>query len=194
VRCTGYVGIVNSIQRVMREVSPEIRHGKDRPNPPASGVSRPFRNFTARAEPQSGTAMPSASVEPASAQGWSRITDHFIIAAHRPDVWALFADVPRVARCMPGAELVVSDGGNLKGNLRVAFGPIRAKFTGAVAVERDDAIFFGMLRGEGSDEKGGSRAKGQVSYRLVDEQAGSSTLVEVSLEYQLQGPSSVGQA
>jgi len=187
-RCTGYVGIVNGIQRVMREVPAEIRHGKDRPNPPISGVTRPFRNFTARAEAQSGTATLSASVDSASASGWSRITDHFIIAARRPEVWALFADIPRVARCMPGAELVVSDGGNLKGNLRVVFGPIKARFAGAATLERDNAIFVGILRGGGNDERGGSRAKGRVSYRLVDEQAGSSTRVEVSLEYQLQGP------
>jgi carbon-monoxide dehydrogenase small subunit len=187
-RCTGYVGIVNSIQRVMREVPAEIRHGKDRPNPPTPGVTRPFRNFTARAEAQSRTATLSASVDSASAKGWSCITDHFIIAARRPEVWALFADIPRVARCMPGAELVVNDGGNLKGNLHVAFGPIKTRFTGAATAERDDAIFVGILRGGGNDERGGSRAKGRVSYRLVDERAGSSTRVEVSLEYQLQGP------
>ncbi len=187
-RCTGYVGIVNGIQRVMREVPAEIRCGKHRPSLPIPDVATPFRTFAARAEAPTQPPKPSAWVDPASAKGWSRMTDHFFIAAPRSDVWALFADIPRVARCMPGAELVASDGGNLKGNLLVAFGPIKASFTGAATVERDDAIFVGMIRGGGSDKRGGSRAKGQVSYRLVDERAGSSTRVEIALEYQLRGP------
>lgn len=187
-RCTGYVGIVNGIQRVMREMPAELRRGKHRPSLPIPGVTTPFRTFAARAEAPSKPPEPSAWVAPASAKGWSCITDHFIIAAPRPEVWALFADIPRVARCMPGAELVASDGGNLKGNLLASFGPIKASFKGAATVERDEASFVGTIRGGGNDQRGGSRAEGQVSYRLIEERAGSSTRVEIALEYQLRGP------
>lgn len=181
-RCTGYVGIVKSILRVIRELPAELRTGKPTPRP--ARVARPYRPFIAEPVPQSAATMAPAAT--ASADGAS-FTEHFAVSSPREQVWALLGDVPRMVRCMPGAELLSIDGREINGAMRVAFGPIRASFTGIATHERDDATCSGTLSGGGSDKKRGSRVKGQVAYRLTEQQDGS-TRVDISLAYQLQGP------
>ena len=179
-----------------RECHP-ARHERDAGRGPASracgksrsgpGRRRPFRPFDALADGRNSAASSTSATQPAAGKGWLRIDDHFVIAGPRRRGRKFFADIPRVARCMPGAELISNDGRNLVGNVRVAFGPIKASFSGVASVERNDADFSGVVRGGGNDAKGGSRARGQVIYRLVD-QGANSTRVNLSLEFQLQGP------
>src|SRR5262249_32306352 len=187
-RCTGYVGIVNAVQRVMREMPAEARlRAPERMTVPVHDA-KPFRTFDPMDE-DSHLSLPATvpATQATSGRGWLRLTDHFVVAAPRSKVWEFFSDFPRVARCMPGAELKSNDGSNLAGNLRVAFGPIKATFSGLASVESNVADFSGRVRGGGNDPKGGSRARGQVTYRLIEEHA-SSTRVELTLEFQLQGP------
>jgi aerobic carbon-monoxide dehydrogenase small subunit len=191
-RCTGYMGIVNAIQRVMREMPAEARLAMTNETPamPAlTDVSESFRPFIAEAKP-SEPVMSRPSIGPSVEleKGWSRIVDSFAVAKPASEVWKLFADIPRMARAMPGAELSAFDGQNLKGRMRVAFGPIKAGFDGSAAIQRDDATMTAVIRGGGSDERGGSRAKGIVRYRLVDQDSGAAARVELTLDYQLQGP------
>jgi carbon-monoxide dehydrogenase small subunit len=189
-RCTGYMGIVNAIQRVMREMPAERRLGKKAPAAPAAAAAASpaaFRPFAARPAPRVPAAAHAHAAEAQPGKGWSRLTDSFTVARPRAEVWRLFADLPRMASCMPGARLAESDGRNLKGELRVAFGPIRAGFAGSAAVGRDEPNFSGTVSGGGSDARSGSRAKGQVSYRLLESEGGAATRVELALDYQLQG-------
>ncbi len=117
------------------------------------------------------------------------LTQSFTVAHPRAVVWAYFADVDAVARCMPGAALSEPVSGNsLKGAIAVKLGPISAAFTGAGEFERDDAGFRGVIRGSGRDDKTGSRAKGEVAYVLADEDDGAATRVEVSVAFTLAGP------
>jgi carbon-monoxide dehydrogenase small subunit len=102
-------------------------------------------------------------------------------------VWALFGDLPRVSRCMPGARFESKDGKHLTGSMVVAFGPIKAAFACTLEVERDDARWTGTIAGGGGDERGASRAKGKVVYRLT-EQDDAATRVDLAMDYQLQGP------
>ena len=190
-RCTGYLGIVNAIQRVMRELPAKARLVRPAvPADPASYGRTPLRAFVAKPEGTPGSAPTPAPITTAEVpeKGWSRIVDQFTVALAPAEVWSVFADIPRVARCLPGAEFAAKDGQNLEGEMRFAFGPIRASFACTATAERDDANKTGTLRGAGSDRRGESRAKGQVSYRLFPEAAGSATRVEVTLDYQLQGP------
>ena len=185
-RCTGYQGIVNAIQRAMRELPAESRVAQAQA-PVAVPAAPPFRTFTARtaAPRQAAAAAPVAG--PEAEKGWSRIVDRFTVALPPAQVWNAFANVPRVARCLPGAEFEAKDERNLEGELRFAFGPIKAAFACTATVERDEATRTGILRGSGSDRRGQSRAKGQVSYRLFEEAGGAATRVEVTFDYQLQG-------
>jgi carbon-monoxide dehydrogenase small subunit len=189
-RCTGYMGIVNAIQRVLREMPAEARLGKSVAAPSAKPASAPaaFRPFAAKTEAAAAASPATAAVAATAEKGWSRIADAFTVAQPRAEVWRLFADLPRMARCLPGANLAKVDGNDLEGEMRVAFGPIKASFAGTATLARDDAAMTGLITGGGRDARGGSRAKGQVGYRLVEEAGGSATRVEITLDYQLQGP------
>ncbi|HYB54952.1 MAG TPA: 2Fe-2S iron-sulfur cluster-binding protein [Alphaproteobacteria bacterium] len=190
-RCTGYMGIVNALLRVMREMPAEARLGKTSapPAPPAAAAVKPFESFAAKPDSTAApAATPAAAWEQPPETGWTRITDRFVLALAPQAAWQLLGDLPRLARAMPGAELTASDGANLEGRMRVAFGPMKASFAGKGAIERDAASMTGVLRGGGSDERGGSRAKGRVAYRLLPEASGEATRVELALDYQLQGP------
>jgi aerobic carbon-monoxide dehydrogenase small subunit len=183
------MGIVNALLRVMREMPAEARLGRASAPPPAAAAPAAFTGFAAK--PAAAAPMAAAAAAPWGAKpetGWSRIAEHFEIAARPQQVWQLLGDIPRLARAMPGAELSSSDGTMLAGRMRVAFGPIKASFAGTATAARDDAAMTGTLQGGGSDERGGSRAKGRVAYRVVTAAEGSATRVELLFDYQLQGP------
>ena len=55
--------------------------------------------------------------------------------------WALLLDVPRIAPCMPGAELVeVTDDRSYKGKVAVRLGPVALIFAGRAVIEQIDDL------------------------------------------------------
>ena len=116
-----------------------------------------------------------------------KITQSFTIAQPPDAVWAMFADVPGVARCMPGAELSEERGdGSYAGRLGIKLGPFSANFDGEASVARDDANLSGHVEGRGIDKRGGSRSKLTMDYRL--DPAGEGTRVTIDADLQLSGP------
>ena len=183
-RCTGYVGIVNAVKSVAaRQSAPSVRTA---PAPvkaaPRSAAARSAPTPTAAAR----TTAPSAP-EPAR-EGWTRIDESFVIAAPPAMVWQALADFPRVAACLPGAELSEHDARSAKGRLRVKLGPMAASFAGSATVERDDAAMTGNAKGAGTDSGSRSRTRGELGYRLLPEAGGQQTRVAVTVQYDLQGP------
>lgn len=79
-----------------------------------------------------------------------------------PDrVYAFLLDVPRVARCLPGAsDIRVAEHDRYLGGLAVDIGPFRVTLAGAVMIaSRDDAARTVTLRAVGDDPRaGGIRA------------------------------------
>jgi carbon monoxide dehydrogenase subunit G len=117
----------------------------------------------------------------------AEIRQTFEVGAPPPVVWAFFQDAPRVAPCMPGAELLeVEDADTFRGKLRVKVGPITAEFEGhAKVVERDEAAHRSGIEASGVDRRGGSRGSATITYELSP--AGDGTRVELVAEYRLQG-------
>jgi carbon-monoxide dehydrogenase small subunit len=106
----------------------------------------------------------------------------------RPAVWALMADVERMAACMPGARLDGPPVGDLiSGTISVKLGPIAASFAGVGRVARSDEGWRGAIEGEGRDQRSASRARGRIEYRLVED-GSEATKVDVAIAYQLSGP------
>jgi carbon monoxide dehydrogenase subunit G len=101
-------------------------------------------------------------------------------------VWALFQDVPNVARCVPRAQLTdVLGGDTYRGRLRVKLGALAVEFEGEARVAAlDEAARSATIEADGSDRHG-SRAAAQVTYTLTDQ--GPRTRVEVVATYRLQG-------
>jgi carbon-monoxide dehydrogenase small subunit len=185
-RCTGFVGIVRAVQSVV-EARRAAQPAAITP-PAAVSAAKPFRTFAANAAQASERSSLDAPAAEAERKGYSRIEDSFVLEHPPAAAWAAFADMPGVAACLPGAEVTEHDPRSVKGRIRIRLGPMKAAFAGAAALERDDAALRGLIRGAGSDSVSGSRAKGDISYRLHAEDGGRRTRVAIVLEYSLQGP------
>ena len=158
----------------------------------AAPPSSPSKSATSaphlRPPPQAGedratTRKEEAPLEP----GWTRVSDRFLAEKPPAELWSLFADVPQLVGCLPGAALEESDGHHLKGRMQVKLGPITATFSGSATHERDDATMTGVLAGSGGDSKSNSQARGRITYRLFPEEGGRRTRVELTLDFVLQG-------
>src|ERR1700688_3981853 len=185
------MGMGTGLLRVMREMPATARLGKASAGPPAPAATAAasFTSFVAKPQaPVRAAAAPAVTWGAAPEPVWSRIVEHFEIAASPREAWRLLGDIPRLARAMPGAELATSDGATLAGRMHVAFGPMKASFAGTATLARDDAAMTGTLQGGGSDARGGSLGKGRVVYRVLAPAEGSAARVELLFDYQLQGP------
>ncbi|MGH8934627.1 MAG: SRPBCC family protein [Egibacteraceae bacterium] len=115
------------------------------------------------------------------------IENEFEVAAPLDKVWEHLLDVPRIAPCMPGAELteVVSDN-EFKGRVTTKLGPVSLRFSGtAKIVERDEAARRIVIHASGSEEKGKGQASMSVTSTLAP--SGEGTLVKVSQDIQVSG-------
>jgi carbon-monoxide dehydrogenase small subunit len=116
-----------------------------------------------------------------------QITQSFKVARPLPAVWALFQDIPEIARCMPGAELIEDKGdGNYLGRVGIKLGPFNASFEGEAKVKADAVTHTGHVEGKGMDKRGGSRSKLVMDYSLAE--AGGLTAVDIKADLQLSGP------
>jgi carbon-monoxide dehydrogenase small subunit len=115
------------------------------------------------------------------------IKQSFTVARPLADVWALFQDIPAVARCMPGAELLEDKGNGLyTGKVGIKLGPFVASFEGEAQTTVDAAARTGHVEGRGVDKRGGSRSKLVMDYRLAE--ADQRTTVDITADIQLSGP------
>lgn len=187
-RCTGYVGIVNAVASVIDKRKPcDAAATSIVPQDIAPALPR----FTPVAVQSRPVAPPPTEVAPAedktTRQGWTRFDESFVIRKPRATVWELFGDVPRVAACLPGAQVVSYDGSTVKGRMVTKLGPISASFAGSAAIERNEADWSGTIIGAGSDSGSGSRTRGEIAYRLTPLDQDAATRVEVTVLYNLQG-------
>jgi uncharacterized protein len=115
-----------------------------------------------------------------------KVAQKFRVARPPAEVWAFFQDVPAVARCMPGAELVEDKGDGLfAGKVKVRLGPFGANFEGEAKVTPDPATHSGHVEGKGVDRRGGSRTRMVLDYRLAS--VGDGTEVTVDADVTLAG-------
>ncbi|MGE0875587.1 MAG: 2Fe-2S iron-sulfur cluster-binding protein [Burkholderiales bacterium] len=183
-RCTGYRGIVRAVLSVL-----EARRAANSEKIDVQSASAPqaFQPFVAAAPTASSS--PSVAVAPSgeAKKPGTVIEDEFTVAHPLERVWEIFADMPAVAACLPGAEVTESSADSLKGRVTTKFGPMQASFAGEAKLERDEAARRGAIRGSGTDRLSGSRARGDISYQLFDA-GGGRTRVAVAIDYSLQGP------
>lgn len=115
------------------------------------------------------------------------IKNSFEIGLPPQEAWTVLMDIPRIAPCMPGAELTgqTPDGG-YQGKVSVKLGPIALSFNGvAHFVERDDAAKIAKVKAQGSDQKGRGGASALVTFRLSPTAAGSR--VDIDTDVTLSG-------
>ena len=164
-RCTGYRGILDAVA----EVAAEYPDGVPAPMNCAprtlvgrgGGATEPVPDdadevgLATTTEVQAPRGTPSATVEVTSA-----------LTSPVGDVWEVLTDFDRLARCLPGAELTETLGGDrYRGRAGVALGPVKLSFQGlAQVVERDAGAHLLHFIGQGADT-GGSATQADVRLR-----------------------------
>ena len=114
------------------------------------------------------------------------IENEFEVAAPVEQVWRHLQDVPRIAPCLPGAELTDVSGDVFKGRVTTKMGPVSLRFAGtAQIVERDESAKRIVMNCSGSEEKGKGQATMSVTSTMVP--SGGGTRVKVSQDIQLSG-------
>ena len=97
--------------------------------------------------------------------------------------WALLMDIPRIAPCMPGAELTeIVDPQNYKGKISVRLGPVALTFAGRVAFDSVDEVKrTARVTAQGSDAKGRGGANATATFRIEPAGPGSKVLIHTDL-------------
>lgn len=114
------------------------------------------------------------------------IENEFTIPAPVDQVWKYMNDFPRVARCMPGAEIVSATDRQVKGRVKISMGPLKLAFSGVIDIlEKNDGAHRVVMKATGSEEKGKGQASATVT--SVMQSAGTGTRVVVSQDLQMSG-------
>ena len=115
------------------------------------------------------------------------LQNSFTVAADIDTAWQVLLDVPRIAPCMPGAELTDAvDDRHFKGNAKVRVGPVQLSFAGeAELTEVDAASHTARVSAQGNDTKGRGAARADVTFALVADDG--NTRVDIATDLNLTG-------
>jgi uncharacterized protein len=98
-----------------------------------------------------------------------KIRHEFNVDRSSDMVWEFFQDIPNVASCMPGAELIEEKGdGGYAGRVSVKLGAMTATFEGTCKIDPDHGTKKCQIEGKGVDKRGGSRGQVVVEYAVDD--------------------------
>ena len=106
------------------------------------------------------------------------------------DVIKRFADVPRMAKCMPGAMLEPqAEDGSWPGAMVVSFGPKKINFKGKASCLFDEEALTGTVVGRGSADMRAARIGVKVNFSLFDvpDAARPETTVKIVSDAELGG-------
>jgi carbon monoxide dehydrogenase subunit G len=113
-----------------------------------------------------------------------KIKNEILIQAAIADIWTALNDIPRVALCAPGAELLESrpDDSHV-GTISVKLGPIALKFKGTVSfIERDEANYRVLAKAQGNEEKARGAAQADVVFALSEIDGRTKICVESDIQ------------
>lgn len=184
-RCTGYMGIVNSVIEVFGDKDPALLEARKQAASPSTVIATAGLAAMASPAVTGPAASASAASFSTSGEGWTEISQTLALAHPADEVWRRLQDYHLVARCLPGAAIDSIAGDNITGRFRAALGPITAAFNGNAQIERSDVDCQGRLRGTGSEKSGATTAKGELAYTVRE--AGAGCEVDLSIKYQIQG-------
>jgi carbon-monoxide dehydrogenase small subunit len=197
-RCTGYVGIVRAIRRVLAErkagkldpvgVGERRRLGPVGSHHVVGFVRAPLASTGAVDDEGARPAFGEANLGLGGRKPNIEIRQSFVIPRPPPEVWRFLADVERVVPCMPGAVLTGSHGDRWQGQIAISLGPIAAAFNGEARIIRDETAQRGIILGAGRDRLSASRANAELEYTLAAEQPGEATRVDITMRALLLGP------
>src|SRR5258706_12803652 len=111
------------------------------------------------------------------------INNSFEVPLPPRDAWKTLMDIPRIAPCMPGAELTgVVDKDTYTGKVSVKLGPVALTFAGQVKfTDIDEAAHKARVKAQGKDSKGRGGANANVDFHLYATPAGPRGLCKTYL-------------
>jgi carbon-monoxide dehydrogenase small subunit len=175
-RCTGYVGIVRAIRRVL-----DLRLDVAAPAPEKIRAG----TFGAAPTVTQGAVAPRAAPTEAP-PGGEQLVQTLRIGLPREAVWQAVCDPALIASCIPGARHTSVDAGRIAGEMAVAVGPVQARFSGSAVVRYDPSTFSGRIDGQGNDAAAGSRLSAAADFRVEADGARASTIA-LNVTYALRG-------
>ena len=97
--------------------------------------------------------------------------------------WTVLMDIPRIAPCMPGAELTEAiDPQNFGGKISVRLGPVALAFAGRVQIDSiAETNHSARVKAQGNDAKGRGAANATATFRIEPAGAGSKVLIHTDL-------------
>ncbi len=115
------------------------------------------------------------------------IDDGFEVDAPVSRVWPLLKDVPRVATCIPNAEITeVVDEKTYKAKVSVKVGPVSVSYGATIVVESlDDATHTASLRVQGNETRGRGGVKAGIVSRATSQDG--KTRVDLHADAQISG-------
>jgi uncharacterized protein len=111
------------------------------------------------------------------------INNSFEVPLPPGDAWKVLMDIPRIAPCMPGAELTgVLDKDTYNGKVSVRLGPVALSFAGQVKfTDVDEPNHQARVQAQGKDSKGRGGANANVDFHLEPSPLGTRVLVKTDL-------------
>lgn len=112
-----------------------------------------------------------------------RIENSFEVPLPPAEAWKVLLDIPRIAPCMPGAELTgIIDPQTYDGKVSVKLGPVALAFAGRVKFEEIDADKLqARAKAQGKDTKGRGGANADVRFHLLPVPGGTKVVVATDL-------------
>lgn len=141
---------------------------------PSAAPFEPFEvdpaHLPAAAPPASASGAERAATR---ADGWTRLERAFTVEQPVDALWALFEDLPRVARCIPGVSVESAGTDRFTGRAAIRFGPIGAAFDGEGARETDAERRSGIISGRGTDARGHATLEAELRYAMTGAMSGA---------------------
>lgn len=124
-----------------------------------------------------------------SRNGYSReaekmkLTNEFVVAAGVDEAWPVLLDLPRVARCVPGASIDPQPvDGVYQGEIKVKLGPIVMHYSGtARLVAADEGRHEATMQLEGRERRGAGTVTAILTNRLVPESGATRVVAETDM-------------
>ena len=114
------------------------------------------------------------------------LSDKFTVSAPPSEVWALFWDLPRVARCLPGCEDIQTLGdGRYRARIVQRVGPFHFAMDIDLAVQESIEAKRVVVTGGGQDRMGNRLKLNKLSLELSETEQG--TEVRYTIDFVLLG-------
>ena len=168
-RCTGYNGIVRAIRRVLDE-----------------RLNLPFPTHPPIPTTTFGTAATSTTTAPAPTNK-DGLNQRLRFAVAPDQLWAALQDPALIAGAIPGATLTSIEGEDITGQMAVALGPVRVRFTGQAKLTYNQQTRSGQVTGGGNDRTSGTTISAKADFNVQPDGPAASILA-IDITYDLRGP------